>query len=109
MRTFNTVVLPGLCLPILAGLLQCCQAAARPVPGDPDYEPEYVLMITEQDVVINCETRRSVVYNGTFPGPALYLKEGQTTWIRAYNYISDKNTTVVWLNPQMQSSRSLVR
>lgn len=100
MRTFNTAILPGLCLSIFAGLLQTC-AAGGAVPGDADFEPEYVLFVTEQDVAINCETRRSVVFNGTFPGPALYMKEGETTWIRVYNYISDQNTTAVWLNLQM--------
>lgn len=44
---------------------------------------------------MNCEQRESVIFNGTMPGPPLYLKEGETTWVRVYNDMSDLNFTVV--------------
>lgn len=80
----------------LAASLPSIYAAGRALPGDADFEPEYVLFATEEDITINCETRRSVVFNGTSPGPPLHMQEGKTTWIRVYNYVADKNTTVVW-------------
>ena len=58
-------------------------------------EPDYVLVATAQDLNINCQTRYSVVLNGTSPGPPLYMKEGQSTWIRVFNHIKDENVTVV--------------
>ncbi|RVX68439.1 hypothetical protein B0A52_07439 [Exophiala mesophila] len=59
-------------------------------------EPDYVLVATAQDLNINCQTRYSVVLNGTSPGPPLYMKEGQSTWIRVFNHIKDENVTVHW-------------
>lgn len=81
---------------IFVATLPFKHAAGRAIPGDADFEPEYVIIATEEDISINCETRRSVVFNGTSPGPPLHMQEGKTTWIRVYNYIADKNTTVVW-------------
>ena len=60
-----------------------------------DYTPDYVLVATAQNITINCISRYSVVFNGTSPGPPLYLKEGETTWVRVYNEIPDQNVTVV--------------
>ncbi|KAJ4590774.1 hypothetical protein HRR83_007788 [Exophiala dermatitidis] len=55
--------------------------------------PDYVLVATAKNITINCETRYSVVFNGTTPGPALYMKENHTTWVRVYNKIPDQNLT----------------
>ncbi|RYP35501.1 hypothetical protein DL767_003755 [Monosporascus sp. MG133] len=93
MKTLSTIILS---LSVLAELIQAGHAASYPAPGDAGYEPEYVLIAAEQDITINCESRRSVVFNGTSPAPPLYMKEGRTTWVRVYNYISDKNVTTHW-------------
>lgn len=63
--------------------------------------PDYVLVATAQNLTINCQTRYSVVLNGTSPGPPLYMKEGQTTWIRVFNHIEDQNVTVVCCSPRL--------
>ncbi|KAG6000835.1 hypothetical protein E4U21_004949, partial [Claviceps maximensis] len=63
---------------------------------DETFQPDYVLEVTEQDYDINCGMRRSVVVNGTVPGPAIHLWEGRTTWIRVYNAMDDKNLTMHW-------------
>ncbi|KAK2616565.1 Multicopper oxidase aurL2 [Conoideocrella luteorostrata] len=60
------------------------------------FKPEYVLEATLSDIKINCNTRRSVVLNGTSPGPTLHLREGHTTWVRVYNRMSDQNITIHW-------------
>jgi hypothetical protein len=35
---------------------------------------------------------------GTSPGPAIYLREDQPTWVRVYNDLESKNTTIVLTN-----------
>ena len=78
------------------GLLQTCAAAAQgPVSHGGSWEPEYVLVATAHNITINCESRYSVVFNGTSPGPVLRLQEGKTTWVRVYNHMVDKNITTV--------------
>ncbi|POR34815.1 L-ascorbate oxidase [Tolypocladium paradoxum] len=62
---------------------------------DAAFEPEYVLEATAGSLKIACKTRYSVTLNGTSPGPTLFLKEGQTTWIRVHNRMLDQNITVV--------------
>lgn len=57
--------------------------------------PDYVLVATAENVTINCQSRYSVVFNGTTPGPSLYMKENYTTWVRVYNKIPDQNLTAV--------------
>ncbi|KAK8050128.1 hypothetical protein PG994_011858 [Apiospora phragmitis] len=81
----------------IAGLLQTCAAAAQgPVSHGGSWEPEYILVATAQNITINCESRYSVVFNGTSPGPVLRLQEGKTTWVRVYNQMMDKNITTHW-------------
>ena len=63
---------------------------------DASFVPDYVLHGSAQNIKINCETRYSVIVNGTSPGPPLYLKEGATYWIRVYNDMSDQNLTMHW-------------
>nr|CEG05309.1 unnamed protein product [Fusarium clavum] len=77
-------------LPLVAG------AFAKTQVHDDTFTPDYVLEATLDDIKVNCKTRSSVTFNGTFPGPTLYLKEEQTTWIRVYNHIPDNNVTVHW-------------
>lgn len=59
------------------------------------WQPQYVLIATEEEISQNCQTRSSVVFNGTSPGPPIHLIEGKTTWVRVYNYVEDQNLTVV--------------
>lgn len=75
-------------------LLQTCSAATVTT-HDESWQPEYAIYATQEDITVNCEHRLSVVLNGTYPGPTLYLKEGQTTWIRVYNHLPDLNLTLV--------------
>jgi L-ascorbate oxidase len=63
---------------------------------DDSFRPDYILRATAQNITIDCESRYSVVINGTSPGPTIYLTEGRTTWIRVYNDILDQNLTVHW-------------
>ena len=77
----------------LLGFLHQCGAQA--VLHDRSFTPHYVLEATAADITINCQTRYSVIFNGTSPGPSLYLVEGLTTWVRVYNAIPDQNLTVV--------------
>ncbi|EWC44178.1 hypothetical protein DRE_07003 [Drechslerella stenobrocha 248] len=60
------------------------------------FAPNHVLRATAQNVSIACESRFSVLFNGTSPGPTLYFKEGQTTWVRVYNDMTEYNLTVHW-------------
>lgn len=82
-----------------AGLLQASlvNAWGPPIHHGSDWEPEYVLVATAQNISINCESRYSVIFNGTSPGPTLHMKEGKTTWVRVWNRIPDNNVTVVSL------------
>jgi L-ascorbate oxidase len=66
---------------------------------DKSWEPEYVLIATAQNITTNCQSRYSVVFNGTSPGPAIHMREGKTTWVRVYNQIDDQNVTVVGRGP----------
>lgn len=82
-------------LTVVATCLTTGTAARQAVVHDETWRPEYVLVATAQNITTNCRSRHSVVFNGTSPGPALYLKEGQTTWVRVYNHLEDKNLTAV--------------
>ncbi|KAG9253995.1 multicopper oxidase-domain-containing protein [Emericellopsis atlantica] len=82
-------------VPPRAALLFAATAAAV-VHDHEHFTPDYTLFATEQDIQINCQTRRSIVVNGTSPGPTLDLHENQTTWIRVYNNIPDQNFTLHW-------------
>lgn len=61
-----------------------------------DFHPDEVLRITEEVVSIGCESRLTVLVNGTSPGPPLRLPAGKTTWIRVYNDMDHWNTTMHW-------------
>lgn len=62
---------------------------------DENFVPDHVLVATQQNIDVDCNTRPSVVFNGTAPGPTLHLKENRTAWIRVYNNIEGQNLTVV--------------
>ncbi|GAW13542.1 hypothetical protein ANO14919_029290 [Xylariales sp. No.14919] len=84
-------------------LWQTCLAASAAV-HDGLWQPEYAIYATEEVITVNCERRSSVIFNGTYPGPTLYLKEGQTTWVRAYNHLPDRNLTVHWHGLTMRTA-----
>ncbi|KAK5026600.1 hypothetical protein LTS07_007534 [Exophiala sideris] len=79
-------------------LLQILLLAHQAVSVHPNAKcrPDYELVATAQNITINCQTRYSVVINGTIPGPPLYMKEKYTTWVRVWNRIQDQNLTVHW-------------
>jgi L-ascorbate oxidase len=64
---------------------------------DASFAPNYILYATAGNITIDCQSRYSVLLNGTSPGPPLYLKEGETSWVRVYNKIPYDNLTVVSL------------
>ncbi|RMZ85906.1 hypothetical protein DV736_g6540, partial [Chaetothyriales sp. CBS 134916] len=70
----------------------------------PHASPDYKLVATAENLTINCQTRYSVVFNGTTPGPPLYMKENYTTWVRVYNHIHDQNLTVHWHGLSLRTS-----
>lgn len=64
------------------------------VKHDETFQPDVVLRVGLATIQQDCQPRLSVVVNGTYPGPSLYLDPGVTTWIRVYND-ADVNTTMV--------------
>jgi L-ascorbate oxidase len=62
---------------------------------DSTFHPDHVLRVSERNISVACESRYSVVVNGTSPGPPLRLKAGKTSWIRVYNDMSNNNLTMV--------------
>ncbi|KAI1139100.1 putative multicopper oxidase [Hypoxylon sp. FL0543] len=95
-------LLPSLILQV--GLLQTCVVATTASTHDESWQPEYVLHATFENITMNCEQRESVIFNGTMPGPPLFLKEGKTTWVRVYNDMSDLNFTVHWHGLTMRTA-----
>ncbi|KAI1469090.1 putative multicopper oxidase [Daldinia caldariorum] len=95
-------LLPSLLLQV--GLLHTGAVATTASIHDESWQPEYVLRATFENITMNCEERESVLFNGTTPGPALYLKEGETTWVRVYNDMSDLNITVHWHGLTMRTA-----
>lgn len=79
---------------LLHGLLGSA-LAGRVAEHGQSFHPDYVLRITEETVPIACQLRKSVLVNGTSPGPEIRLKPGSTTWIRVYNDMDALNTTMV--------------
>jgi L-ascorbate oxidase len=71
---------------------------------DSSFVPDEVLRISEENVFIGCESRVSVLVNGTSPGPALRLQPGKTTWIRVYNDMDHWNTTMHWHGLTMRTA-----
>ena len=78
------------------------QSAARSSNGyshpqrhDSTFVPDHILHLTYENVSIGCQTKLSVLINGSLPGPELRLKPGKTSWIRVYNDMTDYNATIV--------------
>lgn len=92
----STLLATGLLL-LASPIAGVKHALGRPERHDSNWQPEYVLVATAQNITINCESRYSVTFNQTSPGPALRLQEGKTTWVRVWNRIPDNNVTVVSL------------
>ncbi|KAK3948299.1 multicopper oxidase-domain-containing protein [Pseudoneurospora amorphoporcata] len=63
---------------------------------DGRFVPNHNLRVTIREVNFGCETRQSLVVNGTSPGPVIRLLPGARAWIRVYNDISDQNLTMHW-------------
>ena len=62
---------------------------------DDSFTPDAVLRVSAQNISIGGIQRYTTLINGTVPGPTLRIREGKTVWIRVYNDMSDKNTTMV--------------
>lgn len=86
-------MLPIVLQVLVSALILTCKVAANA--PSPQSKPDYVLVATAANITINCQHRYSVIFNGTSPGPPLYLRENSTTWVRVYNNIEDQNLTVV--------------
>jgi len=85
-------------LPLLsvltAGLITVANAASLETHG-PDFVPDAVLVVTEEEVKQSCvPTKNIIVVNGTSPGPELTFNVNDTVWIRVYNNIPDQNLTM---------------
>ena len=78
---------------ILLLLPSLCLAAVST--HDSSFIPDQILRVTAQNVTMNCESRYSVVVNGTVPGPEVRITEGKVSWIRVYNDMTDHNLTIV--------------
>ncbi|KAK2041127.1 L-ascorbate oxidase [Colletotrichum somersetense] len=71
---------------------------------DDGFVPDHVLRVTYEDVKIACQTRPSVLVNGSVVGPTLRLKPGRRSWIRVYNDMEEYNTTMHWHGLSMRGS-----
>ena len=81
-------------LPILACLLSLTAALTQHV-HDASFIPDAVLHVTAKNVSAGGVYRLTTLVNGTSPGPTLHLPENKVIWIRVYNDMPDKNTTMV--------------
>ncbi|KAK5938930.1 hypothetical protein PMZ80_009122 [Knufia obscura] len=70
-------------------------SAVRLVKHDASFVPDIVLRLSLATIQQDCQQRLSVVVNGTYPGPPIYLEPEVTTWIRVYND-ADVNSTIHW-------------
>lgn len=85
-------ILSTLCL--IVGVATAAQGG-RLVRHDAAFQPNHILRVTAQDYSQACMQRHSVLVNGSFPGPALHLREGKVSWIRVYNDMMNLNVTMV--------------
>ncbi|RDA94909.1 hypothetical protein CP533_0139, partial [Ophiocordyceps camponoti-saundersi (nom. inval.)] len=79
----------------LSTLLFIGAQAEVQVHGD-DFKPDFELEITEGELNIDCQKRKSVLINGQSPGPQLNMSEGKVTWVRVWNKMHDTNLTMHW-------------
>lgn len=79
---------------ISLALLPALTSAVGLAVHDDTFVPDHVIRITAENISQACDLRYSTVINGTSPGPAIYLKAGQPSWIRVYNDVPDANLTM---------------
>ncbi|KAG4413452.1 hypothetical protein IFR04_013429 [Cadophora malorum] len=81
------------------------RAVAETTCHDESFVPDAILRVTEAPLAQSCYPSKStVLVNGTSPGPALKIKEGETYWIRVYNDMERKNLTMHWHGLSMATS-----
>ncbi|KAJ9257400.1 hypothetical protein DTO207G8_2154 [Paecilomyces variotii] len=68
----------------------------RQVVHDESFQPDFILRVSSKEAPIACRTRLTAVVNGTTPGPAIYMQENRTTWVRVYNDFESSNLTMHW-------------
>ncbi|EFQ35509.1 L-ascorbate oxidase [Colletotrichum graminicola] len=71
---------------------------------DSSFVPDHVLRLTYENVSVGCQTRQSVLVNGSLVGPALRLRPEERSWIRVYNDMEEFNTTMHWHGLSMRMS-----
>ena len=81
-------------LPIIACLVSLAAALTQHV-HNASFIPDAVLHVTAKNASAGGIYRLTTLVNGTSPGPALYLPEKKVIWIRVYNDMPDRNTTMV--------------
>ncbi|KAK3349594.1 laccase-like protein [Lasiosphaeria hispida] len=81
---------------LLLGAWLPAAVLADTVVHDDSFAPDHVLRVTYAEATTECETRSSVIVNGTTPGPAIHLLPGAISWIRVYNDMTDQNLTMHW-------------
>lgn len=79
---------PLLCLTLTA---RCLESRVH---GD-SFVPDAILHISAQSISIGGIQRYTTLVNGSVPGPELRVPEGKVVWIRVYNDMTDRNTTIV--------------
>ena len=52
---------------------------------DETFTPDFTLHVTYANISVGCQSHKSVLVNGTAPGPEIRLPAGKTSWIRVYN------------------------
>lgn len=62
---------------------------------DASFVPDHVLQVTYDTIDVACESRTSVLINGSLPGPPIHISPRTQTWIRVYNHMLDQNLTMV--------------
>ncbi|KAJ6092481.1 hypothetical protein N7486_007770 [Penicillium sp. IBT 16267x] len=77
-------------------LCQAISSFGKLVAHDKSFHPDHVLRVTAENASVACETRLSVLVNGTSPGPVIHLSPGEITWIRVYNDLEVFNVTIHW-------------
>ncbi|KAK1836757.1 laccase-like protein [Podospora conica] len=70
-------------------------AFAQVTVHDDSFIPDHILRVT-YDTNVGCQSRKSVLVNGSLPGPAVHIPAGSQSWIRVYNDIPDQNLTMHW-------------
>lgn len=65
---------------------------------DETFTPDFTLHVTYANISVGCQSHKSVLVNGTAPGPEIRLPAGKTSWIRVYNDMNEEcyNTTMHW-------------